>query len=261
MPKSEISQIDSCPRGFPHRFKNILKKPLVDCRCDYLDCGGAQKNIHMGVFYLVMLYYCSMPTTQLYFRYSPIYDRSIATLSKVELLDNQISDGFSFANDFAHYWQDKNDKVFEYYNELGLVLADFWLAYPVHVQKNIVPFNDPLTFFIKDNFDECAATVTHEICHTFFSYFANNERAVELWKPIAEKFSNEPNDVQEHILINVLAAGVYFKIFDSNKAIELIKMETEYPSLAQSWKIIYNSIDGEFEKLKKPLEVLKTLTR
>lgn len=202
-----------------------------------------------------------MPTTQLYFRYSPIYDRSIATLSNVELLDNQISEGFSFANDFAAYWQDKNDKVFEYYNELGLVLADFWLAYPVHAQKNIVPFNDPLTFFIKDNFDECAATITHEICHTFFGYFANNERAVELWKPIAEKFSDEPNDVQEHILINVLASGGYFRIFDSNKALELIKMETEYSSLARSWKLIYDGIGGDFEKLKEPLEVLKTLTK
>lgn len=202
-----------------------------------------------------------MPTTQLYFRYSPIYDQSLAMLSNVALSDDQISEGFSFANDFAAYWQDKNDKIFNYYSELGLVLADFWLAYPVHAQKNIVPFNDPLTFFIKDNFDECAATITHEICHTFFSYFANNERAVELWKPIAEKFSDEPNDVQEHILINVLASGGYFKIFDSNKAIELIKMETEYSSLARSWKLIYDGIGGDFEKLKEPLEVLKTLTK
>lgn len=198
-----------------------------------------------------------MFVTQLYFRYSPIYDKTLATLTGSHLTRSQIKEGLIFADTFSKYWQNKNDKIFKYYKKIGFVLPNFWLAYPVHSQKRktFVPFSDPLTIFISKDSDAVAATMIHELCHTFFGYFENVKRAEELWSIIVKKFPLESVDVQEHILVNVLAAGGYFVVFEEKQAIRLILREHKYPSLKRSWDIIFKYISAPL-KLKDSLRVL-----
>lgn len=200
-----------------------------------------------------------MESTQLYIRYSPIYDRTLAGLVGKEIHQEEISAGFLYAQRFSTHWKPLNQKVFDYYRGLGLTLANFWLAYPVHQQPKLIPFNDPLTFTMKEDFDEVAATVIHELCHTFFSYFSNKTRADELWLPVQKKYSMEADDVREHVMINILAAGGYYHIFGAEKAKQLIDLERTYPSLQHSWDLIGKVSRGEYDKLRDPERVLKQL--
>lgn len=86
-----------------------------------------------------------MPNTQLYFRYSRIYNETLATLVGTRLPADAHQKGEEFVERFRPWWNAKNDKVFSYYSSLGLLLPNFWLAYPVHRQPGTIPFSDPLT--------------------------------------------------------------------------------------------------------------------
>ncbi len=187
--------------------------------------------------------------TQLYFRYSPIYDRTLASQVGVLLSKDAVTEGWRFATEFGTHWKKINDKVFAFYAARGLTLADFWLAYPVHRQQGIIPFNDPLTFFIDQDLDHAASVVLHELCHTFFGYFANNTTAEKLWNPIAHQFSGEELAVQEHILVNILAGAGYIHIFGMEAAGKLIEVERSLPSLQRSWACIFEKISGDISKL------------
>lgn len=201
-----------------------------------------------------------METTQLYIRYSPIYDRALAKLAGERLNERDVAEGYSYARSFSEHWKPINQKVFDYYRGIGLMLANFWLAYPVHKRPNLIPFNDPLTFTMKGDLDEVTATVIHELCHTFFAYFSNKTRADKLWLPIKKKYSMEADDVREHVMINILAAAGYQHIFGAQKTQHLIDLERSYPALQRSWNLIREVIHNDYSQLKDPESVLKKLS-
>ena len=203
-----------------------------------------------------------MALTELYFRYSSMYDRTLALLAGGVISEQQIAEGFEFAKKYAVYWQEKNSIIFEYYKNIGLILPDFWFAYPVHSQPHtgLIPFDDPLTFFITKDFDKAGATIIHELCHNFFGYFANSKRAEKLWNPVTKMFVKEPIDVQQHILINALASGGYFQVFGETVAIDLIKHEMTFPSLTRSWQLLSDHVDNQLHLLRNPVNIIESLT-
>lgn len=197
-----------------------------------------------------------MSSTEIYFRYSPIYDRTIASLSDQVIDDRQIHEGYLFVERYAKYWRTKSRSIFGFYEKIGLSLPSFWLAYPVHYQVRLLPFSDPLTFFINDNYDSTAATLVHEICHVFFGYRANAAVSKRLWNPIAERFADQSVEVQEHILVVMLACGAYFRIFDANTVASLVERECGFPSLARTWNLVMEVVGNDIEKLREPLNVI-----
>ncbi len=203
-----------------------------------------------------------MGLTQLTIRYSPVYDKKLAELCHEHTFsDEHAGTGFSFAEEFQTFWKEKNDRVFRFYAGMKLTLPEFWLAYPVHPWKTLRPYNDPMTFFISDDKNGTIATIIHELAHAFISYQKNKQHILELWQPIARAFPNAHTDVQEHILVNILASGGYFHIFSDEIATSLIKREFAYESLSESWRLISEYLKGNLSLLKSPLSIITSLNR
>lgn len=157
---------------------------------------------------------------------------------------NEIEEGNDFASKITTTWDKYNDQIFSYYNDLGFVLPDFWLAYPVHARTGLIPFSDPLTIIIKPELDEVVATLVHELCHVFFAYIDNKKQCDSLWSEFQPNFPSEDFGTQVHLIVNILAASGLYQIFGQQKAEELLSIEKHYPGLERAWEIIdRNKVD------------------
>jgi len=162
----------------------------------------------------------------------------LARLAGQSLTNEQRQGGVEFAQQFQDFWNKHNDDIFSFFKEHGFVLPDYWFAYPVHKWKNLIPFDDPLTFFIQEDFDLILAEVVHEICHTFFSYYENKEVSERLWNGIQKKFADEDETTKGHLLVILMTEACLIKIFGAEKAEELLVVEKHFEGLERAWQIL-----------------------
>lgn len=181
--------------------------------------------------------------TQLYFRYSEIYDKNLTKWLGAKWDDQSAVKGHQFVIDIQHEWNQINDKVFEAYESFGLQLADFWLAYPVTRQKGLIPFSDPLTFWMHDNQDELFSTLIHELAHIELSYLSNQTSVGKSWNYINSEFSDLSEMTKGHIFVNVLQWAVMEKVFGTEITDRLLKQEKQYEGLSEAWEIIDSQKD------------------
>lgn len=199
----------------------------------------------------------SIMSTQLIFRHSYIYEESLANMASESFDQKDFKKTIDFVEQYSKYWGKINDKVFSYYKNLGLVLPDFWIAYPINPRKNLAPFSDPLTFFINDDFEKTTTVLIHELCHVFLINSANMDISNTLWKEVSEKYPNENFNTLAHLQVNLLAKGGVEHIFGKEKANELLKSERNLDSLKEAWNII----DAKPEVLieENPIEAIHKL--
>lgn len=176
--------------------------------------------------------------TNLFIRYRPFYDAMLARLARQEFTAAHKGEGEKFQKISQDFWNGFNDRLFAFYRESGFVLPEYWFAYPVHKWKNLIPFDEPMTFFIQDDLGLVCAELVHEICHTFFSYFENKETVGRLWHETLSKFSREDESTQKHLLVLPMTEAGLIYLFGERKASTLLKGEKKYEGLERAWKIL-----------------------
>jgi len=176
--------------------------------------------------------------TKLYFRYSYIYEESLAKLANEKFEWEDFQQTQKFVEKFGEYWEQHNDSIFNYYKSLGLTLPDFWLAYPINKKTGLTPFSDPLTFFIDNDFEKTCAVLIHELCHVFLTVSENINLSSALWEEVVRKYPLENFNTHSHLLVNLLARGGVVHIFGKDKAGELLLPERALSGLKKAWKII-----------------------
>lgn len=119
-----------------------------------------------------------------------------------------------------------------------MVLPGWWLAYPVHPWKRLIPFSDPLTILIKRNLDDIVATIVHELCHVFFSYYKNNAVFSRPWRHIRRTFAQESVTTQLHRVVHPLTRAGRTHLFGEQKAERPFAPERKYEGLTRAWAII-----------------------
>lgn len=184
-----------------------------------------------------------MHMTQLYFRYSEIYDKNLTKWLGVKWDDQNAVKGYQFALDIQSKWNEINDKVFEAYESFGLQLADFWLAYPVTLQKGFVPFSDPLTFWMHDDRDVLFSTLIHELAHVELSYYSNQTSVGKQWSHINSEFSVLSEMTKGYLFVNVMQWAVMEKVFGTEITDRILKQEKHYEGLSEAWSIIDSQKD------------------
>jgi hypothetical protein len=198
-----------------------------------------------------------MNKTELIFRYSVIYEQTLAKLSGEAFDDSKTNAGYKFAADYTQYWKNYNDKIFAYYGSFGLNLADFWMVYFVYPKKNLVPFSDPLTAIIKDDLEDVTATMVHELCHVLMEYYSNMEIWKKLYNHVQSKYGSEDFTTKAHIIVNTLAAYGLIEIYGKEKALELLSREKNYPGLKRAWEILDQKAD--ILNLSNPIQAILSL--
>ena len=176
--------------------------------------------------------------TKLYFRYNPFYDRMLSRLANESFNVAVEQDGGEFIKKIQSHWDQYNDQIFGFYKTKGFVLPEYWLAYPVHAKKGLIPFDDPLTFIIGGDFEAMTATVVHELGHIFFGYYENKDMCGKLWEHIDRKFEAEDEDTKKHLIVIPLAMAGLHRIFTEEKVLRLAAMEKNYEGLERAWAIL-----------------------
>jgi hypothetical protein len=176
--------------------------------------------------------------TALFIRYKPFYDSTLARLAGESLSEQQTTEGREFVKNLQAHWDRYNDKVFLFYKDNGFVLPEYWFAYAVHRWKNLIPFDDPLTFFINTNLDLAVAELIHEICHVFFSYYENKILVDKLWSGIQKKFSSEDEITKGHLLVIPMTEACLLNLFGKEKTEALLEAEKHYIGLEKAWNIL-----------------------
>ena len=181
--------------------------------------------------------------TQLYFRYSEIYEYMLAQAAGEKLSDEEVKSGYVFADTYIKYWEQYNTPIFEYYKNLGFVTPDFWVAYFIHSRKRMTPFSDPLTLFIKENLDELTAVLVHELGHVMLSYGPNSALYQKLMYHLQKTYPNHDFGTNIEIMTILLARWGLIKIFGEEKTEKLLAIEKTYPSLKKAWEVIDSQPD------------------
>lgn len=195
--------------------------------------------------------------TKLYFRHSYIYEETLARLAGEKFDMTVYDETISFTEKYSKYWNDINDKIFDFYKSLGLTLPEFWLAYPVHTRKGLMPFSDPLTFLITDNYEKVTATVIHELCHVFLTTSENSKLSNELWNGVVSKYPKENFNTISHLLVNLLAKAGVEHIYGEKRGSELLAPERNLPGLDRAWEII--DTKPEVLGCAHPIDAIKKL--
>lgn len=195
--------------------------------------------------------------TQLIFRYSDIYDRMIASWLGKEWRRKFAKKGRDYATEIQKKWDKINNKVFSAYKSFGFSLPDWWLAYPVTGWEQVIPFSDPLTFYISHDWDSVFSTLIHELGHVELTYYENEELTNKISKYVKNEFSHENHRTQIHIPVNVLQLCVVAKVFPK-KYEKLIASEKSFKRLKRAWAII----DSQSNKinLENPVQSILALT-
>jgi len=195
--------------------------------------------------------------TKIYFRYSYIYEETLARLAGENFTLADFDKTQKFCEEFSKYWEQYGDKMFDYYKNLGLTLPEFWIAYPVHSRKGMVPFSDPLTIFINDDFEEVTAVLVHELCHVFLTTAENEKLSNDLWQNVSKKYPAENFNTISHLLVNLLAKGGLEHLFGNEISKRLLAPERSMNGLKEAWAII--DTKPSLLEIPNPIEAIRNL--
>lgn len=176
--------------------------------------------------------------TQLYFRYSYIYEKLLSKITGQEFTSNDFKLGQEFVGRYTSYWSAYNDKVFEFYKSYGFEMADFWIAYFVKSKKDMTPFSDPMTLFINEDFEELTSITVHELCHVLQVYPDNETITAKLYEHIQKVYPENGFDLNAEIVTVILTRPCLIHLYGKEKADKLLEMEKDLPVLGKAWVII-----------------------
>lgn len=167
--------------------------------------------------------------------------------------------GQEFIGRYFAYWNEHNNKVFEFYKSYGFEMADFWIAYFIRPKKEMTPFSDPMTLFINEDFEELTSITIHELCHVLQVYPDNKGLQTKLYNHIQKIYPENGFDLNAEIVTVILARTCLIHIYGEEKANTILVMEKDLPILGKAWKII----DAQPEVLaeKNPVEAVLKLRK
>lgn len=195
--------------------------------------------------------------SQLYFRYSDIYEYMLANTAGENFSWEKVKEGHVFVDKYIDYWSKYNDTIFNFYSSIGLVVPDFWVTYFIFPRKGMTPFSDPLTLFIKEDLDEVTATLVHEFVHVLLSFGPNSELEQKIWAHITKTFPNNSVETNIELMTIMIAKEGLKKIFGEEKAKKYLDLEKSYSTLKPAWDIIDSQ--SEIIKEQDPIKAIFNL--
>lgn len=194
--------------------------------------------------------------TQLIFRYSDIYDQMIASWLGKKWKNEYAKNGFKYVEAVQGQWNKINNKVLAVFESFGFKLPDWWLAYPITGWKETIPFSDPLTFWISNDWDYIDTTLIHELAHVEFTYYENEKLTNKIYKYVERTFAKEERVTIIHLPVNLLQLGVMAKVFPK-KYEKMLARQKSFPRLKRAWEIIEENKDKI--NLSQPIESILKL--
>lgn len=207
-------------------------------------CGGKS-------FYIKM--------TTLYFRHSWVYESMLSRLDGLPYSAGDSTAAWEHINKFSEYWKQHNDKVFEHFESLGLRFAEFWIAYFVRPRDSIIPFSDPLTIFIDDDFEKTLSVIVHELVHVMLVYPDNEDITRKIFKTLDDILPLSSFELKAEITPALVSRVILSEIFGLEKAAALQSRERKFPILGEAWQIIDRSPGALSEK--NPLLAIEKLLK
>ncbi len=142
-------------------------------------------------------------------------------------------------------WEPHEAAVFAALESFGLRFWENWPAYAVHLPAGVNEFKDPLTFRIRDNWEDLRTLLVHELCHLHEDHPANLARYEAVLAHIRATFPDEEEGVQYHLITCTLQQAVLMQAFPSHwramlghaKGIHQ-NPDTVHPVLRRTWELI-----------------------
>lgn len=161
---------------------------------------------------------------QLFFRYSEPYDAGLSywvNALEAEFFhahyDHWYTDyvlpGQQFAASFQAHWDPINDHIFAAFHRIGFTFPTVWQAYVIHPWPKVLPYKDPLTIFIQDDYEQALNDVIHELTHCHEDYEPNGALYQPVLAHIKACFPQEPPAVQYHLITNLIQWSVQRAVF------------------------------------------------
>lgn len=179
--------------------------------------------------------------TTLYFRHSWAYESALSRLDDISYTVTDNTKAQEYVNKFTEYWQQYNDKVFIHFGKLGFHFSDFWIAYFIRSRDSIVPFSDPLTIFIDDDFEKTVAIIVHELVHVLLVYPDNEDITRKIFETLNNILPQLSFELKSEIAPALISRAILSKIFGTKKTEKLQARERKFSVLGEAWKIIDNS--------------------
>lgn len=201
--------------------------------------------------------------TQLYFYYSPIYNKSLAALRDNSISDEEIEYGIAYVPRIINSWYQYNDRVFELFKEnFGMVLPDIWNIYLISYQQQELNFSMPTTITVSEDFEHVITKIIHELSHLMiFMNGENKESAVSAkeWNILDDKFPKKSIEFKEHILVQFITFHIVSDLYGVSKAKTVMARELDYKQgeIGEAWKKLFdNGLDKSKPELKQFLKKL-----
>lgn len=145
--------------------------------------------------------------------------------------------GKAFEEAARAQWARCEDAVFEVFRSFGLEFWEAWPAFPVHLADDANAFKEPLTFPIRENWDDLRSVIIHELCHLHEDHPKNHERYESVLRHIRSAFPDEEEGVQYHLITCTLQCAVLRRVFPERWA-AMIGLAKGHPILDRTWELI-----------------------
>lgn len=157
-------------------------------------------------------------------------------------------------------WAPHEPAVFAAFESFGLRFWDAWPAYAVHLPEGVPAFKEPLTFAISEDWDTVFATLAHELCHLHEDHPANRARYEPALAHIRQRFPDESEDVQYHLITCTIQRAVLIQAFPERWPVMVDRAGRigGHRALVRAWQLI-GERDGDID-WRDPLTSLASLT-
>lgn len=160
-----------------------------------------------------------MKTPKIVFTYSWVYDQKCKEWNKLSGKKVKYPSSEKIMDYFEKIkplWKKHEKKIL---TELSRVSGLKWKKDEIqcYVVGRIIPFSDPLTIQVFNNYHDFIDTLVHELIHQLFTQHENFERSKKAWCYIDRKFKNESRKTRVHIPLLALHSYIYLKFFDEDR--------------------------------------------
>lgn len=174
-------------------------------------------------------------------RYSNIYDMNLSKWLHGMWDDELVFANILYANRIQEFWNQYEDKVFNFFKKEGLFMPREIIAYPVSPWSRMTNFSDPFTFVRNDNLMQVFSVFAHELSHITFSQAQNKKMKVKVYQNIQQNFPKESYATRIHIAINFMQKSLMEVILpEAQKVLDKEKRVNDnlYPGQKRAWKIL-----------------------
>lgn len=199
--------------------------------------------------------------TQLYFIFNQ-YFNNLLLEPKDYLTQKEADKGVQFAAKFYNFWCQYEREVFAKLNRYGLNLPSTWHVYFVYSKNRIFPMSSPIILPIKEDMQDIAATLIHELIHLMLltDQMGNGKHFSKIWAYLQQEFKGESAQVIEHLIVNTIVQDILSDIFRAKEVAKIIDYEKTLlgEGIARAWSIL-QAQDAQVQAYKYPLASLQML--